>query len=123
VEPGTLYLVATPIGNLGDITQRALDALAGVDLIAAEDTRRTRRLLEHFGIDTQITKLFEHNERARSPAAKCCNQAQYKPQSSSGVEERWNLENVFRLSKTKCSNYVFQIPHSYHRRPALLDEV
>jgi 16S rRNA (cytidine1402-2'-O)-methyltransferase len=68
VEPGTLYLVATPIGNLGDITQRALDALAGVDLIAAEDTRRTRRLLEHFGIDTQITKLFEHNERARSPA-------------------------------------------------------
>ncbi len=68
VAPGTLYLVATPIGHLGDITRRALDVLAAVDLIAAEDTRRTRRLLDHFGIDTPVTKLFEHNERARSPA-------------------------------------------------------
>jgi 16S rRNA (cytidine1402-2'-O)-methyltransferase len=66
VTPGTLYLVATPIGNLGDITRRALDVLAGVTLIAAEDTRRTRRLLEHFGIDATVTKLFEHNERART---------------------------------------------------------
>jgi len=68
VTPGTLYLVATPIGNLGDITRRALDALAAVDQVAAEDPRRTRRLLEHFGIDTPVTKLFEHNERARIPA-------------------------------------------------------
>lgn len=67
VTPGTLYLVATPIGNLGDITRRALDVLAGVTLIAAEDTRRTRRLLEHFGIEAKVTKLFEHNERARTP--------------------------------------------------------
>lgn len=67
VEAGTLYLVATPIGNLGDITRRALDVLSEVDLIAAEDTRRTRRLLEHFGIEAQVTKLFEHNERARTP--------------------------------------------------------
>lgn len=68
VTPGTLYLVATPIGHLGDVTRRALDTLAAVDLIAAEDPRRTRRLLEHFGIGTQVTKLFEHNERARIPA-------------------------------------------------------
>jgi 16S rRNA (cytidine1402-2'-O)-methyltransferase len=67
VAPGTLYLVATPIGNLGDITRRALEVLAQVDLIAAEDTHRTRRLLEHFGIDGVVTKLFEHNERARTP--------------------------------------------------------
>lgn len=68
VTPGTLYLVATPIGHLGDVTRRALETLAAVDLIAAEDPRRTRRLLEHFGIDTPVTKLFEHNERARIPA-------------------------------------------------------
>ena len=47
---GTLFLVATPIGNLGDVTQRALKVMAEVDVIAAEDTRHTRRLLDHFGI-------------------------------------------------------------------------
>lgn len=68
VSPGTLYLVATPIGHLGDITRRALDVLAAVDQVVAEDPRRTRRLLEHFGIGTPVSKLFEHNERARIPA-------------------------------------------------------
>jgi 16S rRNA (cytidine1402-2'-O)-methyltransferase len=68
VTAGTLYLVATPIGHLGDITRRALETLAAVDLIAAEDPRHTRRLLEHFGIGTPVTRLFEHNERARIPA-------------------------------------------------------
>ncbi len=64
---GTLYLVATPIGNLEDITQRAVRILGEVQVIAAEDTRRTRRLLEHFGLATPIVSLFEHNERARIP--------------------------------------------------------
>jgi 16S rRNA (cytidine1402-2'-O)-methyltransferase len=63
-----LYLVATPIGNLEDITQRALRVLRDVQVIAAEDTRRTRRLLDHFGLATPVVSLFEHNERARIPA-------------------------------------------------------
>ena len=65
---GTLFLVATPIGNLEDITHRALRVLAEVDVIAAEDTRRTRRLLDHYGIRASVETLFEHNERARVPA-------------------------------------------------------
>jgi 16S rRNA (cytidine1402-2'-O)-methyltransferase len=59
--------VATPIGNLGDITRRAIDVLSSVDLVAAEDTRRTRRLFQNLGIRTNVTSLFEHNERARIP--------------------------------------------------------
>jgi 16S rRNA (cytidine1402-2'-O)-methyltransferase len=63
---GTLYLVATPIGNLEDITLRALRILRAVQLIAAEDTRRTARLLRHYGITTRTTSLHEHNERKKS---------------------------------------------------------
>ncbi|MBI5170708.1 MAG: 16S rRNA (cytidine(1402)-2'-O)-methyltransferase [Candidatus Eisenbacteria bacterium] len=62
---GTLFLVATPIGNLEDVTTRALRVLREVDLVAAEDTRRTRRLLDHFGISATLVSLFEHNERSR----------------------------------------------------------
>lgn len=60
--PGTLYIVATPIGNLEDITFRAVRVLKEVDLIACEDTRHTKKLLNHFGIQTPVTSYFEHNK-------------------------------------------------------------
>jgi len=60
----TLYVVATPIGNLADITGRALDVLRGVDAVAAEDTRITRRLLAHYGMDKRLIAVHEHNERS-----------------------------------------------------------
>ena len=63
IEPGVLYVVATPIGNLADIGQRALEVLAGVDLVAAEDTRHSARLLRHYGISTPMISLHSHNER------------------------------------------------------------
>jgi len=63
-----LFLVATPIGNLEDITERALRTLREVDAVAAEDTRRTRILLERHGITVPVLSLFEHNERARIPS-------------------------------------------------------
>jgi 16S rRNA (cytidine1402-2'-O)-methyltransferase len=63
---GELFIVATPIGNLEDITQRALRVLREVDLIACEDTRHTRKLLNHFGIDTKTISYHEHNERERA---------------------------------------------------------
>ncbi len=65
---GTLYVVATPIGNLEDVTLRALRVLREVSLIAAEDTRRTARLLQHYSISTRTTSLHEHNERTRTPS-------------------------------------------------------
>lgn len=64
--PGTLYLVATPIGNLQDISLRALETLRTVDLIACEDTRHTRKLLTHFRISNSLTSYHEHNEQERS---------------------------------------------------------
>ena len=64
--PGTLYVVATPIGNLEDVTLRALRVLREVSLVAAEDTRRTARLLQHYSISTRTTSLHEHNERSKT---------------------------------------------------------
>ena len=64
-KPGKLYVVATPIGNLADISNRALETLASVDLIAAEDTRHSRTLLQHFGINTAMMSLHEHNEASK----------------------------------------------------------
>ena len=64
--PGTLYVVATPIGNLEDITYRAVRVLQEVDLIACEDTRHTAKLLQHYGIDKPTISYHEHNEAARA---------------------------------------------------------
>src|SRR5512142_863397 len=65
--PGVLYLVATPIGNLEDITYRAVRVLREASLIACEDTRQTRKLLAHYGIDRPLVSYHEHNEAARTP--------------------------------------------------------
>ena len=65
IESGTLYLVSTPIGNLEDITLRAIRILKTVDRIAAEDTRQTRRLLTHYDIQTPLTSYFEGNQQAK----------------------------------------------------------
>ena len=65
--PGTLFVVATPIGNLEDLTFRALRTLREVDLIAAEDTRRTSRLLAHYDIRKPLVSLHEHNEHHETP--------------------------------------------------------
>ena len=59
---GKLYLCATPIGNLGDMTYRAVEMLKSADIIAAEDTRHTRKLLSHFGIHTPLVSYHEHNK-------------------------------------------------------------
>jgi len=61
--PGTLWVVATPIGNLGDLSPRAQQILRDADVVAAEDTRHSRPLMQHFGITTPLTALHEHNER------------------------------------------------------------
>jgi 16S rRNA (cytidine1402-2'-O)-methyltransferase len=63
---GTLYLVSTPIGNLEDITHRAVRLLGEVDVIACEDTRHTKKLLNHYGINTRTVSYHEHNERERA---------------------------------------------------------
>jgi 16S rRNA (cytidine1402-2'-O)-methyltransferase len=62
---GTLWVVATPIGNLGDLSERAAQVLAAVDVVACEDTRRTGLLLQHLGLKKPLRSLHEHNERSR----------------------------------------------------------
>ncbi|TCZ84571.1 16S rRNA (cytidine(1402)-2'-O)-methyltransferase [Lysobacter sp. N42] len=64
--PGTLHVVATPIGNLADLSPRALDTLRTVDAICAEDTRHTRQLLAHFGVEKPLIALHQHNEDAQA---------------------------------------------------------
>ncbi|MGM0429988.1 MAG: 16S rRNA (cytidine(1402)-2'-O)-methyltransferase [Pseudomonadota bacterium] len=67
-DPGILYIVPTPIGNLSDITERAIKTLADVAAIAAEDTRHTRKLMQHYGIQNDVFALHEHNETQRADA-------------------------------------------------------
>ena len=66
MDLGTLYLVPTPIGNPRDLSLRAIDVLGEVGLIAAEDTRHARRLLQPLGIDTRLVSYHDHNEEART---------------------------------------------------------
>ncbi len=66
MEKGTLFIVSTPIGNLQDITARALSVLKEADFIAAEDTRHTKKLLNHYGISTPLKSCFEHNEQKKA---------------------------------------------------------
>ncbi|MCZ6821227.1 MAG: 16S rRNA (cytidine(1402)-2'-O)-methyltransferase [Calditrichaeota bacterium] len=68
LPPGTLYIVSTPIGNLKDITFRAIEVLSNVDLIAAEDTRHTRILLQHYNIRTPATSYFDFNKEKKIPS-------------------------------------------------------
>ena len=65
VEKSTLYLVATPIGNLADLSERAVKVLSEVDFIAAEDTRNSMRLLTHLGISKPMVSYFDHNKKER----------------------------------------------------------
>jgi 16S rRNA (cytidine1402-2'-O)-methyltransferase len=65
--PGTLYVIATPIGNLEDVSERALSTLRAVDRVAAEDTRRTGKLLAHYGIDKPLTSYHDAAERKKAP--------------------------------------------------------
>src|SRR5438445_7415617 len=67
VERGTLYIVSTPIGNLEDISLRAVRVLSGVDLVAAEDTRTTKVLLDHYGIRRPLISYHSYNEARRTP--------------------------------------------------------
>jgi 16S rRNA (cytidine1402-2'-O)-methyltransferase len=67
MRAGTLFVVATPIGNLADVSPRALEALRAAQLIACEDTRNSKTLLAHYGISTPLTALHEHNERSATP--------------------------------------------------------
>ena len=77
-----LYVCATPIGNLGDVTPRVLDALREAELVAAEDTRRTRKLLSHFDIHTPLTSFFQHNELQKTDEVLgCCARARRSPWS------------------------------------------
>ena len=74
LQPG-LYLVGTPIGNLEDITLRALRVLREADVILAEDTRHSRKLLTHFGIEGQLVSFHEHNEKGKQEQVSCAHQS------------------------------------------------
>ncbi len=104
--PGTLFVVATPIGNLEDITLRALRVLREAHLIAAEDTRRTARLLHHHGIATPTISFHEHNTRTRIP--------QLLPGWRQATTLRWSPTLVRRGCPTRASNWSGRASSSRH---------
>lgn len=108
--PGTLYLVATPIGNLADITHRALQVLSDVDLIACEDTRHTHKLLNHYGINTKTISYHEHNEQQR--AAELIERL--KQQSDIAVVSDAGTPSIsdpgFRLVRAAIENEIQVVP-------------
>ena len=91
--PGTLYIVGTPIGNLGDLSPRAKETLASVDFIAAEDTRVTLKLLNHFDIKKPMTSYFEHNRREKGE--------QILARLQSGMDSDGNLLEISPIDFSK----------------------
>ena len=87
-EKPALYVVATPIGNLEDITLRALRILKEVDVIACEDTRQTQKLLNHYAIATRTTSYHEHNEMTKS--------AELVKEMQEGASSRWSPTRACR---------------------------
>jgi len=110
VRPGTLYVVATPIGHRDDITLRALKILDQVDLIAAEDTRKTRRFLELHGISGSFISYHEHNENERAPQilTKLQNGASIALVSNAGTPTM--SDPGYRLIKSAVRNEVTIVP-------------
>jgi 16S rRNA (cytidine1402-2'-O)-methyltransferase len=110
VRPGTLYVVATPIGHRDDITLRALKILDQVDLIAAEDTRKTRRFLEMHGISGSFISYHEHNENERAPQilTKLQNGASIALVSNAGTPTL--SDPGYRLIKSAARNEVAIVP-------------
>lgn len=110
-KKGTLYIVATPIGNLEDITLRAIKVLKEVDVIAAEDTRHTLKLLNHFEISKPLISYHRHNEDVKSDILieKLQNGQNLALVSDAGTPgicdpRRRNYKKVYRLWNKHCSN-------------------
>jgi 16S rRNA (cytidine1402-2'-O)-methyltransferase len=107
---GTLYLVATPIGNLEDITFRALRILKEVDLIAAEDTRRTKKLLNHYHANTPVTSYFEHSTFRKTQSLI----AQLKTGKSIALVSEAGTPSIsdpgYRLTKLAIDNQLNVVP-------------
>ena len=102
---GTLYVVGTPIGNLSDWSPRAVDTLGTVDFIAAEDTRVTLKLLNHFGIKKEMVSYYEHNRRERGEII-TARIAAGEPKSSLHSERNWKRERKPRKVKNEPTGSV-----------------
>jgi 16S rRNA (cytidine1402-2'-O)-methyltransferase len=122
IQRGTLYIVSTPIGNLEDMTVRAVDVLSGVDLIAAEDTRTTKILLNHFNISKPLTSYFSYNEAYRTPEliSKLKNNFSIALVSDAGTPGI--SDPAFRIIRTALDNQinVISIPGPTAFLPALI---